>query len=64
MNTYHLQKNFPTHEDALLHILDLMSVLEQCATYFDLKSDVNDGPDGQPAPNKEMTLLSEIERVL
>lgn len=64
MSTYHLAKNFPTHDDALMHILDMMAVLEKCATYFDNHSDVSDGPDGQPVPNEAMELLSEIEAVL
>lgn len=63
MNTYHLQKNFPTHEDALQHILELMAVLEECADYFDDRSDVVDSEDGT-RPNAEMRLLSEIEKVL
>ena len=61
---YHLNRNFPKHDDALRHISDLMDVLEQCATYFDNHSDVKDGPDGQPEPNEEMALLSAIEKVL
>jgi hypothetical protein len=64
MSLYHLKQNFPTHDDACQHILDLMAVLERCATYFDNHSDVKDGPDGQPVPNEEMGLLSEIEKVL
>lgn len=64
MSTYHLAKNFPTHEDALQHILVLMAVLERCATYFDNHSDMSDGPDGKPVPNEAMGLLSEIEKVL
>ena len=64
MNTYHLAKNFPTHEDALQYILKLHAVLEECATYFDNHSEVNDGPDGQQVPNEAMVLLTTIEKVL
>jgi hypothetical protein len=64
MGFYHLKQNFPTHDEALHHILDLMVVLEDCATYFDNRSDVMDGFDGQPTPNEEMVLLSAIEKVL
>jgi hypothetical protein len=64
MNTYHLAKNYPTHEDALQYIIELHAVLDDCATYFDNKSDVSDGEDGKPIPNEEMALLSQINKVL
>ena len=64
MNTYHLAKNYPTHDDALRYILELHAVLDECATYFDNHSEVMDGPDGQPVPNEAMTLLTAIEKVL
>jgi hypothetical protein len=64
MSLYHLKQNFPTHDDALRYIQDLMDVLDQCGNYFNNRSDVKDGPDGQPEPNEEMVLLTAIEKVL
>ena len=40
------------------------AALEQCAEYFRARSDVVDGDYGQPAPNEEMSLLTEIEEAL
>ena len=45
-------------------IKKLTDALEECAEYFDDHSDVIDGPDGQPLPNKEMKLLQMIEEAL
>ena len=45
--------------------LDRMrSVLQQCEDYFDDRADVVDGSYGEPAPNAEMQLLTEIREVL
>jgi hypothetical protein len=64
MNTYYLKRNYPTHDEALLYILELHAVLDDCATYFDNKSDVSDGEDGKSIPNEEMALLLQISKVL
>jgi hypothetical protein len=63
-NTYHLKKNLPTHDDALEYIVALHAVLDECADYFDNKSDVLDGDYGVPEPNKEMRLLSMIKDIM
>ena len=60
---YHLHQHYPTLDDALRHIIEVSAVLEECATYFDNRSDVKDGPDGQPEANEEMALLAKIEAV-
>lgn len=42
----------------------MVAALEEAAEYFNDRSDVVDGDYGQPAPNKEMRLLTEINAVL
>lgn len=45
-------------------ITQLESTLTECQSYFENASDVIDGDYGVPAPNREMTLLIEIDAVL
>ena len=45
---------------AQLRIACLEEVLEECAAYFDSKSDVIDGDYGAPEPNAEMEMLGRI----
>lgn len=45
-------------------ITQLESALTECQSYFEENSDVVDGSYGEPAPNREMTLLIEIDEVL
>lgn len=45
-------------------IKKLTTALEECAEYFDNRSDVLDGPEGTHLPNKEMRLLQMIQEVL
>lgn len=42
----------------------LRAALEQCEDYFDNRADVVDGSYGVPAPNREMSILSEIRQAL
>lgn len=39
----------------------VLSVLHEIEEYLDGKSDVIDGDYGQPRPNREMTLLGEVQ---
>jgi len=43
---------------------DLVDALQQCAEFLDNYSDVNDGDDGQPVPNRAMSLLQYVDAVL
>jgi len=43
---------------------DMVDVLLSCAGLLNDYSDVNDGPDGEPRPNKAMSLLQDVEAVL
>lgn len=45
-------------------IATLENTLNECRSYFEGASDVIDGSYGQPAPNREMSLLIEIDEVL
>jgi hypothetical protein len=45
-------------------IAELESTLTECQSYFEECSDVVDGSYGEPAPNREMRLLIEIDEVL
>jgi hypothetical protein len=45
-------------------ILNLIGALEECLEYFEHHSDVVDGDDGQPEPNREMYMASMINNVL
>lgn len=45
-------------------ITQLEATLTECQSYFENAADVVDGSYGQPAPNREMTLLIEIDGVL
>jgi len=49
-------------KDLLIHILT--AALEECQEYFDDRSDVVDGDDGQPEPNSEMSMSMMINSVL
>ncbi len=49
---------------AAKRLADMMVALEQCAEYFDNKSDVKDGENSNPEPNEEMRLLSEIKMAI
>ena len=40
------------------------SALLECETYFDERCDVIDGSYGEPAPNREMNLLTEVRNAL
>lgn len=42
----------------------LRATLAECEDYFDGRADVVDGSYGVPAPNREMTLLTEIREAL
>lgn len=42
----------------------LTAALQQCEDYFDGRADVVDGSYGEPAPNAEMQLLTEIREAL
>ncbi|MCW5615856.1 MAG: hypothetical protein KIT32_12105 [Rhodocyclaceae bacterium] len=42
----------------------LLATLEECAEYLENHSDVVDGSYGEPAPNKAMSLLTEVRRVI
>jgi hypothetical protein len=49
----------------LLALVDqLTSALDDVEDYFDNRADVVDGDYGEPAPNKEMTMLTAIQAVL
>ncbi len=56
------------HQDSCPLMVDdrnaLIEVLFRVADYLDDKSDVEDGPDGQPQPNRAMCLLQDVEAVL
>jgi hypothetical protein len=43
---------------------DLLEALQRCAELLDDYSDVNDGDDGQPRPNRAMSLLQDVEAVI
>lgn len=45
---------------------ELIAALEECASYFDDRSDISSehDEDGSPRPNKEMQMLQMIEDVL
>jgi hypothetical protein len=42
----------------------MRSALAECESYLEDREDVVDGDYGQPAPNKEMTLLAEVRAAL
>lgn len=43
---------------------DMLECLRECYALLDDYSDVLDGDDGQPRPNKAMSMMTEIERVI
>lgn len=43
---------------------DLLSILYELESYLEDREDVVDGDYGQPAPNKEMTLLREVREAI
>lgn len=45
-------------------IARLMAALEECQEYFDDQSDVVDGDDGQPEPNRAMRMSMMIDEAL
>jgi hypothetical protein len=49
-------------KDLLINILT--AALEECQEYFDDRSDVVDGEDGQPSANEEMSMSRMIDAVL
>ena len=49
-----------THEQ----IERMRSALLACETYFEDRADVRDGSYGEPEPNDEMRLLTEIREAL
>jgi len=51
-------------QDDAKQIAALEAQLQECLEYFVDHSDVVDGADGQPAPNKEMRLATEIRETL
>ena len=54
----------PIVRDIEKAITDMAELLEDCATYFDKRSDVIDGDYGASEPNEEMTMLTRIQRCL
>jgi len=42
----------------------LMAALQECQEYFDDESDVVDGDDGQPEPNREMSMSTMIDAAI
>lgn len=42
----------------------MTSALQQCEDYLDGRADVVDGSYGEPSPNAEMSLLSEVQEAL
>lgn len=56
----------PTIADARLIVAapDMLDLLEEVREFLDNYIDVLDGDDGQPRPNRAMSLDSEIARVL
>ena len=51
-------------DDPQRTIAELEYLLEQCAEFLEPYVDVVDGDYGEPAPNKAMSLLSEINAAL
>ena len=47
--------------DKDLYIQILQAALQECQEYFDDESDVVDGDDGQPEPNREMYMSMMID---
>jgi hypothetical protein len=45
-------------------IAKLTAVLTECQNYLESMSDIIDGSYGEPAPNREMALLIEIDGIL
>jgi hypothetical protein len=43
---------------------DMQALLALCLEYFEDRSDIEDGPDGQPRPNEAMRIATEIKYVL
>lgn len=43
---------------------EMFEVLQRCAELLDDYQDVNDGDDGQPRPNRAMSLLQDVEAVI
>jgi hypothetical protein len=43
---------------------DMLDVLQRCAEVLDDYSDVLDGDDGHPRPNRAMSLLQDVEAVI
>lgn len=51
-------------QDDAKHIKALEATLQECLEYFEDRSDVKDGFNGEPVPNVEMNLASEIKATL
>jgi hypothetical protein len=45
-------------------VASLIAALEECLEYFEHYSDVVDGDDGQPEPNREMSMASMVNSAL
>lgn len=43
---------------------EMLAVLEACADCLDNYSDVVDGEDGRPLPNRAMSMLRDVEAVI
>jgi hypothetical protein len=43
---------------------DLLEMLQRCAELLDDYSDIRDGDDGTPRPNRAMSLLQDVEAVI
>ena len=54
----------PSHDDLMKHIQWLETLLQVCAAYVETYSDVSDGPDGEPVPNRAMAIVSLINEAL
>lgn len=51
-------------DDAMKHIAQLESDLNECREFIEDYVDVNDGDYGEPTPNRAMSLVSMIDQTL
>jgi hypothetical protein len=51
-------------EIAAKRIAELETSLQECLEFFEDRSDVRDGSDGEPIPNKEMQLAIAVDETL
>lgn len=54
----------PLDQEVVSLIERMHGALLQCEDYFDGRSDVADGSYGEPHPNAEMQLLTEVRQAL